>query len=345
MSAYMQAGSSDLRRAPRGSRRARIGERETLTTTQSRSADGAPSKTEPKKRGGWLGFVLVGLAAFLVVAGLLFQFWAPDQLKRAPIDTDELTELEGVALLPANFAEPTNLEQADVKVYQGTKSDTDKSDDDVAVYDEYTCLVRDINDIDSCVDADDPDGRLVTVSEDRYATDRRTGEAVNDVKYIGEDAVPHAGLINKWPFDVEKKSYQVWDDMVGDSVEAKFVEETTLKGLDVYVFETDVTAENVDILPDIPGTYIDQATWYVEPTTGAIVGKKEHQERLLDGETLVLNLDIEFSDAEYTQKTDDAKANVQLLNLVTGTLPIVFYIAGALCLIAGVLLIRRRRKA
>jgi len=316
-----------------------------MTTTQSRSADGAPSETHHKKRGGWLGYVLIGLAAFLVVAGLLFQFWAPDQLKRAPIDTDEVTELEGVALLPANFAEPSNLEQADVKVFQGTKSDTDKSDDDVAVYDEYTCLVRDLGEIASCVDAEDPEGRLVTVDEDRYATDRRTGEAVNDVAYIGEDAVPHAGLINKWPFDVEKKSYQMWDGMVGDSVEAKFVEETTLKGLDVYVFETDVTAEDVNILPDIPGTYIDQATWYVEPVTGAIVGKKEHQERLLGGDTLVLNLDLEFTDAEYTQKTDDAKANVQLLNLVTTTLPIVFYIAGALCAIAGGLLIRRRRRA
>lgn len=317
-----------------------------MTTMQSRSADGAPSKTTPKKqRSGWLGYVLVGLAAFLVVAGLLFQFWAPDQLKRAPIDTDELTELEGVALLPANFAEPSNLEQADVKVYQGTKSDTDKSDDDVAVYNEYTCLVRDLGEIASCVDAEDPEGRLVTVDEDRFATDRRTGEAVNDVKYIGEDAVPHAGLINKWPFDVEKKSYQVWDGMVGDSVEAKFVEETSLKGLDVYVFETDVTAEDVNILPDIPGTYIDQATWYVEPVTGSIVGKKEHQERLLDGDTLVLNLDVEFSDEEYTQKTDDAKANVKLLTLVTTTLPTVFYVAGALCAVAGGLLIRRRRRA
>ncbi|WP_243058133.1 DUF3068 domain-containing protein [Nocardioides sp. SR21] len=316
-----------------------------MTTTQSRSADGAPSKTEHKKRGGWLGFVLVGLAAFLVVAGLLFQFWAPDQLKRAPIDTDEVTELEGVALLPANFAEPTNLEQADIRVYQGTKSDTDKSDDDVAVYDEYTCLLRDEGELEGCVDAEDPEGRLVTADLDRYATDRRTGEAVNDVEYIGEDAIPHTGLINKWPFDVEKKSYEMWDGVVGDSVEAKFVEETTLKGLDVYVFETDVTAEDVNILSDVPGTYINQATWYVDPVTGSIVGKKEHQERFLNGEDLVLNLDFEFTDAEYTQKVDDAKSNIKLLNLVTSTLPIVFYIAGALCLVAGGLLIRRRRTA
>lgn len=316
-----------------------------MTTTQSRSADGAPSKTEHKKRGGWLGFVLVGLAAFLVVAGLLFQFWAPDQLKRAPIDTDEVTELEGVALLPANFAEPTNLEQADIRVYQGTTSDTDKSDDDVAVYDEYTCLLRDEGELEGCVDAEDPEGRLVTADLDRYATDRRTGEAVNDVKYVGEDAIPHTGLINKWPFDVEKKSYEMWDGVVGDSVEAKFVEETTLKGLDVYVFETDVTAEDVNILSDVPGTYINQATWYVDPVTGSIVGKKEHQERFLNGEDLVLNLDFEFTEAEYTQKVEDAKSNIQLLNLVTTTLPIVFYIAGALCLVAGVLLIRRRRTA
>jgi len=316
-----------------------------MTTTQSRSADGASSETRPKKRSGWLGFVLIALAAFLVVAGLVAQVWAPDQLKRAPIDTDEVTELEGVALLPANFAEPSNLEQADIRVYQGTRSDSEKSDDDVAVYSEYTCLLRDVGELTGCVDADDPQGRLVTADIDIYATDRRTGEAVNDVKYIGEDGVPHKGLINKLPFDVEKKTYQMWDGVVGDTMDMEFVEETTLDGLDVYVFKTDVTAENVDILPDIPGTYIDQATWYVDPVTGSIVNKEEHQERLLDGTTLVLNLDFQMTDDEVAQKVDDAKTNVKLLKLVTTTLPIVFYVAGALCLVAGILLLRRRRRA
>lgn len=317
-----------------------------MTTTQSRSAEGAHGETKPKKRSGWLGFVLIGLAGFLVVAGLMAQLWAPGQLKRAPIDTDEVTELEGVALLPANFAEPTNLEQADIRVFQGTKSDQDASDDDVAVYSEYTCLLRDEGELDGCVDADDPEGRLVTAEIDIYATDRKTGEAVNDPEYVGEDAIPHVGLINKFPFDVQKdETYEIWDGVVGDAVEATFVEETELKGLDVYVFETDVTAENVNILSDIPGTYIDQATWYVEPVTGSIVGKDEHQERLLDGTTLVLNLDFEMTDAEVTQKVDDAKKNVQLLQMVTVTAPIIFYIAGVLCLVAGVLLIRRRRRA
>ena len=42
-----------------------------MTTTQSRSADGAPSKTNPKKRSGWLGYVLVGLAALAAIAFLI----------------------------------------------------------------------------------------------------------------------------------------------------------------------------------------------------------------------------------------------------------------------------------
>jgi hypothetical protein len=317
-----------------------------MTTTQSRSADGARGETKPKKRSGWLGFVLIGLASFFIVAGLVAQVWAPDQLKRAPIDTDEMTELSGTALLPANFAEPANLEQADVLVYQATKSDTAKSDDDVAVYDESTCLVKDEGDIDSCVSADDPEGRLVTADVDRYATDRRTGEAVNDEKYIGPDAVPHAGLINKFPFDVEKSDkYTIWDGVVGDAVPATYTGETEIKGLDVYTFTTDVTAEDVQILEGVSGKYVDQATWYVEPVTGAIVGKDEHQERYLDGTTMILNLDVKFTDKELTEKTDDAKSNVKLLKLATSTLPIVFYVAGALCLVAGILLILRRRRA
>ena len=46
---------------------------------------------------------------------------------------------------------------------------------------------------------------------DDFATDRITALAVNDPQYLPADAAPHEGLINKWPFEAEKKTYPYWD--------------------------------------------------------------------------------------------------------------------------------------
>ena len=313
-----------------------------MTITQNRSS--AASDT-PARRGGWLGAVLTGVGVFLIVGGFLAQVYLPGQLKKSPNDTDEITELSGTALLPANFSDPSNLEQAKVKVFQHDKSDQSKSDSDVSVYDQSTCLVLDKGDIKGCVSSDDPEGRLVNVTTDRFATDRKTGESVNDAKYIGADATPHKGLVNKFPFDVEKKTYEIWDTTVGDAVPAKYAGTTSLQGLDVYKFTTDASAENAEILPDIQGTYKDQATWYVDPVTGSIVNKTEHQERYIGTDQMVLNLDVAFTDSELKQKVDDAKSNGNLLQIVTVTGPIVSYILGALILVGVFFLSRRRRTA
>ena len=39
--------------------------------------------------------------------------------------------------------------------------------------------------------------------------------AVNDSKYLAEGAEEHEGLVNKWPFNAEKKTYPYWDGTLG----------------------------------------------------------------------------------------------------------------------------------
>ena len=63
----------------------------------------------------------------------------------------------------------------------------------------------------------------MTAGTDRFATDRVTAVAVNDEKYVGVGAEPHEGLVNKFPFDVEQKTYPIWDGLLGRAVEATFV--------------------------------------------------------------------------------------------------------------------------
>ena len=58
----------------------------------------------------------------------------------------------------------------------------------------------------------DPD--LITAGIDIFATDRCRPSAVDD-KNLPGDAVVHEGLVNKWPFDAEKKTYPYWDGAIG----------------------------------------------------------------------------------------------------------------------------------
>lgn len=314
-----------------------------MTVTENENAP-EPATADSPARGGrsWPTAVLMGFGAFLIVMGALAMFYLPGQLEKAPVDTDEVTNLSGTALLPANFADPGNLQQVNVQVFKPTKADQSVSDSEVVAYDTSQCLVIDDGNLDGCVPADDPAGRLVNIVEDRFATDRVTGMAVNDPQYVGPDAVPHEGLVNKFPFNTEKKTYPMWDGTVGAAVDATYEGTDTVNGLDVYVFKTTVQADDVEVLSGIQGSYKDDATYYVEPKTGAIQNKVEQQERFIGKDQLFLSLDVQFTDEQIADTVDSTKSSLTMLNAVTLYFPIVAYVLGLVLLVLGILRARRQ---
>ncbi|MFW5474259.1 DUF3068 domain-containing protein [Knoellia sp. CPCC 206450] len=272
-----------------------------------------------------IGLVLMGLAGFLVTTALLALIYVPGQVKKTPLDTDSYTRLTGEAsALPSGDGAP-------VKALSHTVADGAKSDGDVVVFDTFTCLITNPNgDSPDCVDDTDPDKRLVTASTDRFATDRKTGLSVNDEKYIG-DATPHEGLVNKFPFGVEKKTYPFWDGLLKRAVEANFEGEEKVNGWNTYKFVIDVNDEPAEISNGIQGTYSSLKTMWVDPRTGAIQKQTEQQKRVLESGTTVLDLDFGFTEETIKANVEDAKANDSKLGLVE-KLPL---IAGILGLIAA----------
>lgn len=285
-----------------------------------------------------IGLVLMGLAGFLVTTALLALIYVPGQVKKTPLDTDTYTRLTGTAsALPSGPGAP-------VKALSHTVSDGKKSDGDVVVFDTFTCLITDPNgDSPDCVDDTDPDKRLVTATTDRFATDRRTGQAVNGEKYIG-DALPHDGLINKFPFDVEKKTYPFWDGVLGRAVDANFEGEEKVNGWNTYKFVIDVADEPAEISNDIQGIYSSLKTMYVDPRTGAIQKQTEKQIRKLDDGKTVLDLDFGFTDETIAANVKDAKANDSKLALV-GKLPLIAGLLGLLSAAIGFFLWKGSRDA
>ena len=290
-----------------------------------------------------LGIGLSVLGGFLVVLALLAQFWAPGQLMKTPLDTDSVTLLDGTAELSDGTG---GTDSFPVKAFSVTRADSERSDSDVVVFQNSSCLVKDEGDIDECVSADDPDERLISASTDDFATDRRTAEAVDDPKYLPPSAEAKEGLVNKWPFEAEKKDYLYWDGFAGQAVDAVYEGTNEVDGLEVYTYKISVSDAPIELSDGVPGTYSVEREIWIDPTTGSIVNQTESQQRLDEDGNTFLALDYGFTDEQVTGNADDAKSNSSSLNLVTETVPLIGWIVGIPALIIGIALqVMRRRSA
>jgi hypothetical protein len=281
-----------------------------------------------------LGMVLAGLGGFLVMLALLAKFYAPGQLMKTPIDVDSETNATGQAALGSSPAE-------DVQGTQITRADSAKSTDDVVSFVSSSCLIFDRNDPPSCVQADDPDQRLITASVDYFATDRVTALAVNDPKYLPPTAVEHQGLINKWPFDVQKKTYPYWDDTAGQVVNATYDGTDELDGIETYKFHAVITDAPIEVTDGVQGTYSKDSTIWIEPVTGSFVNVSYHMVQTTDTGDNFITLDLAYTEQEVADSVKDAKASRDKLNLVRNTVPLVGFVVGIPFLLIGLLLTAR----
>jgi hypothetical protein len=283
-----------------------------------------------------VGYVLFGLAGFLVTAAILVLVWVPGQVKKTPLDVDTITRLTGNAAVL-----PTGPGSA-VKALSHSVADGGASDSDVVVFDTFSCVIQDpTGTAPDCVDDQDPDKRLVTAGTDRFATDRVTAVAVNDETYVGVGAEPHEGLVNKFPFDVEQKTYAIWDGLLGRAVDATYVGEEDIDGLAAYKFQVTVVDEPAEISDGVSGTYSSDKVMWIDKGTGKIIDQTEAQTRTLDNGTTVLDLELSFTDDTIAANVKDAKASNSQLSLVAkapfalGILGLIAAAGGAFLVFAG----------
>ncbi|MGG5257275.1 DUF3068 domain-containing protein [Phycicoccus avicenniae] len=285
--------------------------------------------------------LLVFLGAFLVMTAILSLVYASGQVKKTPLDTDSVTRLSG----EAQVAGPDGLENTPVKAVSITHADSELSTSDVVLFQNSSCLVRDPNgDAPDCVAADDPSKTLLSASTSTFATNRLTGLSVPDFKNLPADAAPVEGLVNKFPFDTEQKTYPFWDGLVGGTVDAVYQGEEAIDGLDTYKFLVTVKDQPIQIADGVPGTYNTEKTMWIEPRTGAIIDQKEHQVRLLDDGATFLDLTFGFTEETVKANVDSGSSNSAQLGLLTRTVPLVGGILGVLALVGGLLLAATARR-
>lgn len=288
-----------------------------------------------------IGWVLLGLGAFLLVTGLLATLWVPGQVEKTPLDVNSTTRLSG----DADKYNPATgeTEAIDVKATSITKADSKRSDDDVVVFVNTTCLVIDEGDVPDCVDADDPQARLVSATSDVFSTNRYDAHAVNG-KYLPAGAEEKDGLVNKWPFNTEKKDYDYWDGLVGAPVTAAYDGTEDIDGLETYKFHVLLDETPAEVVEGVQGTYSQDKYIWIEPRTGAIVNQTQHETRTLEDGTMVLDLNLAFTEEQVATGVAEAKDNKSRIDMATGTLPLVGFIGGIIALLAGAFLVFAGRK-
>jgi hypothetical protein len=285
------------------------------------------------------GLVAVAIGGFLLIAAVLGTFWAPGVVKKTPLDVDTTTRLEGEAA--KLDTETGDFTKRPVWVKSVSQVDSNTSTDDTAYWVSVSCVQFDEGQPQECAeDVEDP--RQITLDVDAFGTDRVTAMSKSD--NLPQGVTPHEGVVNKFPFDTEKKDYPYWDGTVGRAVDAKYVGEEQIKGIDTYKFEVKLVDEPIEIGEGIEGTYTDTKTIYIEPKTGAIQHQVDDQQRYLTDGTQVLDLQIRFTDEQIQTFADDAESNMGRLTLITRTIPVIGFSGGVLFLLVGLVLLRGRRE-
>jgi hypothetical protein len=348
---------------------------------------------------------LIGLGVFFVGVAALARSYAYPTLAVAPADQIAHTVSAGPDATIFSIAELKEKDHVDLEARRTVRGDV------VAAEKISKALDRKVVVFDTAVVTDDsknyqfPDDASKTAElplsfvQERVVLDAHTGEAVrwnpsgddNSGEYIATSLEKadrlkpgqntelfrgHEGLVLKFPFGTEKKTYQFWDSTLRKAFPIDYKRQDTIKGLKVYVFEQEIAKQNVPLARPlmVPGnlvgepgrdsvsaqrTYKNTRTLWVEPITGAIIKGKEQQHATIayngEDKKTATRVSIEYDDATVTKNVKGAvedgvaeggyQSKAFQLNLIGFWVPLVSLILGLLLFAAVAFFQLRPRSA
>lgn len=305
-----------------------------------------------------VGFVLLGLGAFLLTMSLLLKVYAYPTLAVAPIDQKSTSISVGedmTYISKAQRAELTDTLTSTLNVIGDVKAAQDKGDN-IAVWNKATATQT-------------SDGTVISTETIRVAFDRTTGEAVDcDDCYTQSDEDPPVpikfeGLNFKFPFNTQKHSYDWWDGDLGRTVPIAYDGVEKVNGLTTYRFTQTIEPEQLPTTLDVPskilgepaGQMVTTEQWYsnervynVEPETGVIIKAVESPSTVLmvDGVQRAIKTQgtTGYTDETIKDNIEEYKDKAAQLRLVRLILPLAGLILGLLFVLVGaaVVILARR---
>lgn len=314
-----------------------------------------------------LGFVAIALGALLIGLGLLARPFMYDRLATVPLDQRTTSVSIGQnmdVLYPHLSDEGPTIDKLTGVTVQNTR----EVNGIPGIAQEYGVEDTQAFWQSSSVSRAQVDGQWVDLSysDSGVSVDRRTGEATNccgDYRSVGDlddpDAVEdttHEGHVFKFPFDVQKETYQWWDADLGRAVAIEFQDEEEVFGTNTYRFQQ-VIPDEVVATREVPASlfedglegnvsadlhYSNTRTLWVEPNTGVVIKGEEEVDKTLqtDGQQPVGFTvgTIGFDDETVQANADEWGAKGTLLGLLRGPLTWYLVIPGLLLVGLGAFL-------
>ena len=300
-----------------------------------------------------IGLIASALGTFLIVLALFVRFYVADQAIKFPLNENEITELTASNV---SYFNPTLVKELSgvtmhlTNTVQGSVADGSSSR---AVWTEFTYLY------------DATNRQQVEYFLQRLPFNRRTGEFVNCCgAYVGADTnlTGESGLAYVWPFNAQKKTYQVFSTTLMRPVPAVYSGTATVDGESTYKY-VETTSPTESGSQTVPGSLVgvkDQqtvtlgeydagvTTEYVDPITGAPVSAviSEHVYLASNPSTPLLNLlDARFTDepSSIASAVHTAKKYDTEISVVEIILPVSLGLVGIILLVIGFILGRRPR--
>jgi hypothetical protein len=301
--------------------------------------------------------VLLGLGTFLLVLAPLLAGYVRPRAAVNPIDIDTTAVYTGTGSVFDTDRIETVPDRR-ITVTQRVRGDVAASErSGYAVWDVTTTV-----DTDKSLPAADPHDAL-DFTPHRWMMDRRTTEPVHccaERPYIEGEAYL------KFPFDVQKRAYQWWDNTLGATVTLEYRGTKKVQGHTGYRFTGTVppTKTGTRLVPgsivDLPrGPQVLAEEWYanhgielvVDPSTGRVVYAQTGPRRTLrapggerDAVVLLDSEKLAFTTRTQREAVRQAEDDSGRLRLVGETLPIGAGAAGFLLAVAGGALMARGRK-
>src|SRR5581483_11378213 len=199
----------------------------------------------------------------------------------------------------------------------------------------------------------------------RFAFDRKTGQLTMccGANVNGDSSVLQRGLVGYvFPFGTKKQTYQVFDTTLNKPVPFPYAGTTTVRGITAYKFTEDIAPVQV-ATQTVPGSLVGMSaasvtlpeyyeihlTYYVDPTTGALINVQEHQTMTLRNPSTgaqalsLFDADLKVTPASLTTIVGLDTNGRNELTLLKVILPIVLGVVGLIALVVGLILGRRPR--
>ncbi|MFJ4198658.1 DUF3068 domain-containing protein [Streptomyces sviceus] len=306
-----------------------------------------------------ISLILLGLGTFLLVLAPLLAWYVTPRAALNPINIDQTAVYRGTGSVFDTEQVRTVPDQR-ITVTQRVRGDVADSERSgrAAVWDVTTTV-----DTDKSLPASDPHDALEFVPH-RWVMDRKTTKPVH---CCGEKPYIEGEAYLKFPFDVQRRSYQWWDNSLGSTVTLRYQGTKKVQGYTGYRFTGTVAPAKVGTRL-VPGTIVDEPgrpqvlaeEWYsnhgielvVDQRTGRVVYAQVGPKRTLrapgakkDAVVLLDSKKIAFTTATQKDAVRLAKRDSGQLRAVGETLPIGAAVAGfVLAAVGGVLVVRGRRR-